>query len=90
MKLATQQGEHARSPRIIFRESSRGGLERLHTLSVNGADLTGVSAAVGEHGSPQAIGVAELLRERCGVEERLPELRVPDLALGLPEADQEL
>ena len=92
VKLVGQQREHLRPPRIIIREGSCCGLQRLHALGVHRAELAGgdPSPAVGEHRAAEPVCVAELLGECCGVEQRLAILGVPDLALGLPQADQEL
>ena len=48
------------------------------------------SPAVGQHRAAEPVRVAELLGELCGVEQRLAKLGVADLALGLPQADQQL
>ena len=90
VQLAGQQREHLRPPRIGVREGFRCRLERLNALAVDAPTLAGPSAAVREHRAAETVGVVELLRERCRVEQCLAKLRVSDLALGLPQADQQL
>ena len=90
VELAGQQREHLRPPRSAIRQCSRGRLKRLHPLRVHSTEVAHPSPAVGQHRAAEAFCVAELLGEACGAQQRLAMLRVPDLALGLTEADQEL
>jgi hypothetical protein len=83
MKLAGQQREHLRPPRIAVREGSCGRLKGLHALGVNRPELAVVSPTVREHGAGEPVCVAELLGEPGGVEQRLAMLGVPGLALRL-------
>src|ERR1039458_3455166 len=90
VQLEGQQREHSCPPRIVVRESLVGGLERLHALGVDRTGLAPPSPAVGEHRASEAVGVVEISGELRGVEQRLAKLAVPDLALGPPQADQQL
>ena len=90
MKLPGQQREHLRPPRIIVREGSRGGLERVYAPVVHRARWLSPSPRVGQHRAAEPVCVVELLGERGGVEQRLAKLRVTGLALGFPETDQQL
>ena len=90
VELDGQQREHLRTARVVLREGCRRGLERLHALGVDRADLAAPPSAVGEHGAAEAVRVANLSRERCRVEQGLAKVGVPALALGLAQADQQI
>lgn len=90
VKLAGQQRQDPCPSRIAFWEGLRGGLQRLHSLFVHRADAAGEPPRAGENSAGKPVGVAEILGEAISVEQSLAMLGVPDLALGLPQAYQQL
>ncbi len=94
--IAGDEARSASSASTRARRGSRSGsasaaASSARTRSASTAPaLAEPSPAVGEHGAAKPVRVTELLGERGGVEQRLAKLRVPDLALGLAEADQQL
>ncbi len=90
MQFGGEQREHPRALRIIARQGRRRGLERPHALGVHRVQIAEEPPAVCEHRAAQPVCIAELLRKVRRVEQCLAMVGVADLALGLPETDQEL